>query len=255
MLTARPGVLNSVPAECDTPAVQLSRRILAAARELEPGGECGGLARLAGQLHAVDPTKIDGDEARIAFWANLYNALVLQCLCLDPIRGNLLWHLRRFDRVAYRVGDHPYPLNVIENGVLRGNRRAPLRSRRPLRRRDPRIAAAPARVDPRIHFALNCGAVSGPSIHTYDPDSLDTQLEAATSAYLAAEVDIDSERCRVRLPRLMRLYHADFGNRTAQLRFAAARMPGLERCMREHPRPPRVSYGRFDWTVAPRAAA
>jgi hypothetical protein len=255
MLIDRPRVLNSVPAERSMPAVQLSRRILAAARELEPGSKWGALEQLAGQLHAVDPTEIDGDEARIAFWANLYNALVLHCLCLDPIRGNLLLHLGRFDRVAYRVGDRPYPLNVIENGVLRANRRAPLRARRPLRRRDSRIAAAPARVDPRIHFALNCGAVSCPPIHTYDPGSLDTQLEAATSAYLAAEVDIDSERCRVRLPRLMRLYRADFGNRTAQLRFAAARLPGLERCMREHPRSPRVSYSRFDWTVAPRAAA
>jgi Protein of unknown function, DUF547 len=254
MLSARPRVLNPVSTELRSGPVELSRRVLAEARRVEQATECAALESLAGELHQIDPAAIVGDEARIAFWANLYNALVLHCLCRDPIRGNLLWHLRRFDRVAYGVGGHPYPLNVIENGVLRANRRAPMRLRRPLRRGDPRITSAPAQLDPRIHFALNCGAISCPPIYTYGPASLDAQLEAATGAYLEAESTVDAERCEVRLPRLMRLYRGDFGSPAEQLRFAARYLPALGPCLDERSRPPRLRYARFDWTVAPHAA-
>jgi hypothetical protein len=244
-------VLNSEPAEAESGPLELSRRLLGVARRAEDMTGCTCVERLAGQLHGIEPAAIEGDPARIAFWMNLYNSLVLHCLCRRPLSGNLLFHLRLFDRVAYRVGAHSYPLNLIENGILRGNRRAPLRPRRPLRKDDPRMASAPGQVDARIHFALNCGAVSCPPIQSYDASSLDAQLEAATAAYLRSETTVDSDRCSVRLPRLMRLYRADFGGRADQIAFAAERVPEIERCLGEGRRT-RVRYGRFDWTVAPR---
>ena len=169
----RTRVLNPAPAATRLEAVDLSRQILAEAREIPGPSQCARLDALAAQLHGVAPERIDGDSARIAFWANLYNALVLHCLCLKPLRGSLLWHVRLFDRVAYRIGAHDYPLNLIENGILRVNTRAPLRLRRPLRAGDPRLAATPSRIDPRVHFALNCGARSCPPIRDYKPETVD----------------------------------------------------------------------------------
>jgi Protein of unknown function, DUF547 len=250
-MIGRPQVLNPGSAEAELEPVELSRRLLGDARRAEDATGCAGLERLARQLHGVDPTAIEGDQARIAFWVNLYNALVLHCLCRRPLKGNLLFHLRMFDRVAYQVGPHTYPLNLIENGVLRGNRRAPFRPRRPLGRNDPRAAAAPERVDERIHFALNCGAVSCPPIQAYGARSLDAQLEAATTVYLRSETTIDGDRCSVRLPSLMRLYRADFGAREDQIAFAAERVPEIKPCLRNG-RKPRLRYARFDWTVASR---
>ena len=243
-------ILNPTQAPTRLEAVELSRQILAEARAIESPGPCPRLDALAGQLHGVAPESIDADAARIAFWANLYNALVLHCLCLRPLRGNLLWHLRLFDRVAYRVGGHDYPLNLIENGILRVNRRPPFRLRRPLRPRDPRRAAMPSRIDPRIHFALNCGARSCPPIRDYDPSALDAQLELATRTYLEAETVLEPERRRVRLPRLMRLYAADFGDRTSQLEFASRYLPALADLLRQSEAGIRIRYSRFDWTVA-----
>ncbi|MGH2985856.1 MAG: DUF547 domain-containing protein [Solirubrobacterales bacterium] len=252
---ARARILNPAPAPTELGAVALSREILAEAKAVEAPGRCARLDDLAGQLHGVAPERIEGDAARIAFWANLYNALMLHCLCLRPLRGNLLWHLRLFDRIAYRVGPHDYPLNLIENGLLRANRRAPFRLRRPLRRSDPRRGAAPSQIDPRIHFALNCGARSCPPIRDYDPDSLDAQLELATRSYLDAETQLDPRRGRVRLPRLMRIYGADFGDRDGQLRFAARYVPQLADWLGDGSKPMRVAYGHFDWTVAPAPSA
>jgi len=242
----------SAPTEARDPA-GLSQQILAEARRAEAPEQCGTLSELARRLHAVDPARIDGDGARLAFWINLYNALLLHRLCLRPIRGSVLWQLRLFSTVAYRVGGEPYTLNLIEHGLLRRNRRPPFHLRRPTRGGDPRLAAAPSALDPRVHFALNCGARSCPPIHVYEPSAIDEQLELATRAYLQAETSVDPRRGRVTLPRLMRLYRADFGDRAAQLELAARHLSAV----REHQEADRnllaVRYGRFDWTAVPAA--
>ena len=232
----------------------LSQLILAEARRVEAPEQCGGLDQLTRRLLGVDPAAIDGDGARLAFWINLYNALLLHRLCRRPIRGSVLWQPRLFSTVAYRVGGEPYTLNLIEHGVLRRNRRPPYRLRRPLREGDPRLAAAPAALDPRVHFALNCGARSCPPIHLYEPGAIEEQLELATRAYVRAETAVDRERGRVVLPRLMRLYRADFGDRDAQLELAARHIAAVREWREERAEPPRVRYGRFDWTAAQSAA-
>jgi Protein of unknown function, DUF547 len=217
---------------------------------MESPEEGARLDALTARLRAADPAAIAGDAARIAFWANLYNALLLHCLWLNPVRGNLLRHLRLFGKFAYEVGWHPYTLNLIEHGVLRGNRRPPLRPRRPMRGADPRLAAAVARPDPRIHFALNCGARSCPPVRSYNRDELDAQLEASTRGYLETETTVDPEMCGVTLPGLMRLYAADFGGCRDQLAFAARYLPAVHECLEAAGQAVKVSYGRFDWTVA-----
>jgi hypothetical protein len=245
-------VLNRGAAEPSLEPVALSRRILEEAQALTGPEQCARLDRLTGQLRHTDPASIGSDASRIAFWANLYNALLLHCLCLKPLRGSILMHLRMFGRTAYEVGGREYSLDVIEHGLLRENLRPPLRPRRLLRGGDPRLAAAPSRPDPRIHFALNCGALSCPPVRAYEPETLDEQLEAATRAYLAAETRLDPERRRATLPRLMRIYRADFGDRRSQLRFVAHHLPEVEARLSSSSDRLRVRYGRFDWTaIAP----
>ena len=114
---------------------------------------------------------------------------------------------------------------------------------------DPRLALAPAEVDPRIHFALNCGARSCPPIRAYDGDRVDEQLELATRAYLEAETTVDPQRGRVELPGLMRLYSADFGDEDERLTFAASRLPELAAALDARGEL-RVGYARFDWRRA-----
>lgn len=227
----------------------LSQRILAEARRVEGPEQGDRWEELAGRLRGVDPAAIDGDGTRLAFWINLYNALLLHRLCQRPVRGSVLRQLRLFSTVAYEVGGERYSLNLIEHGVLRRNRRPPYHLRRPLRGKDPRLAAVPSRLDPRVHFALNCGARSCPPIHVYEPDAIDAQLELASRAYLRAETEVDAKRGRVSLPRLMRLYRADFGDRAAQLELAARHVSAVRECGEGLG----VRYGRFDWTAEPSA--
>jgi hypothetical protein len=202
----------------------------------------------AASLRAVDPTAIAGDEARIAFWVNVYNTLLLAVQRERPFRGNVLLSMRAFSSYAYDIGGATYSLNLIEHGVLRCNRRSPSSPLRPLRRNDQRLAAAPEELDPRIHFVLNCGARSCPPIRVLETETVSQTLELAARWYMQAETDVDADRGTVELPGLLKLYSADFGGKTDQLQFAARHIAQLNALL-EHEPNPRVSHAAFDWRV------
>jgi hypothetical protein len=223
-------------------AVELSRELLEAARS------GAGLERPRAGLESVDPAAIGDDPVRIAFWLNLYNGFVLAELGHRKPTGSLLRQRRLFAAEVGTVGGHGYSLDAIEHGVLRRNARPPHKLRRPFGERDPRRGACPSRLDPRVHFALNCGAVSCPPIRAYGADELDSELEQVTTAYVRAETGVDRDRGTIRLPYLMRLYKADFDQR---LEFAAARLEPEDAGWLRTERPA-VSFGRFDWTLVER---
>jgi len=225
------------------------RASIAALAEARAGSGIGDPT--AAVLDGVDPASIPSDGARIAFWINLYNALLLDELARTPRRGSLLRHRAILSSAKLRVGALEYSLDVIEHGVLRRNARLPYRPTRALRRGDPRTRAAPSRLDPRIHFALNCGAVSCPRVTPYEAAALDRGLEAAATAYIRAETVLDRDRGRVELPYLMRLYKRDFGDRADAIELAARHLEPEDGAWLLAQDRVRVGYRPFDWTLEP----
>ena len=173
-------------------------------------------------------------EAR-AFWLNLYNALTLHALHTAGVRETVLERAGFFSRFAYRVSGLDLSLNDIEHGVLRGNRDA-LLSRAPFGSDDPR-AKLILPLDARIHFALNCGALSCPPIQAYDPARLEAQLELAAQSYLHSARRVGET---VWLPRLLSYYKADFGD---PLEFA-------RRYCSDLPATAPVRFEPYDWSLA-----
>lgn len=118
------------------------------------------------QLSSFDLSIADSNQ-RLAFWLNLYNALVIdQVLDQYPITSirpgvlgipNWLAFLQFFQKPVYQLGHRTYTLNQIEHEVIR-----------------------PEFGDPRIHFALVCAAVGCPLLRNqaYQPDQVQNQLEA-----------------------------------------------------------------------------
>ncbi|HSE91863.1 MAG TPA: DUF547 domain-containing protein, partial [Methylomirabilota bacterium] len=88
---------------------------------------------------------------------------------------------------------------------------------------DPRRALAIEPIDPRIHFALNCGARSCPPVGVYRAAALDRQLAVAARNFLNQEVGLD-DRGRVRCSRLLKWYGTDFGPREALRDFLLAHL-------------------------------
>ncbi len=214
-------------------------------------GNRGEINRLVAELERIDPRAISDDGARVAFWLNVYNALLLDELTRNPRQGSLLRHRGLFNSAAYCVGGDDYSLNAIEHGVLRLNARPPYALRRALSGSDPRLRSAPSKLDRRIHFALNCGAASCPPIRPYTSAGCDAELEGVTRAYLRAETSLDRERNRVELPNLLKLYSADFGDKRHALAFTAGYLADDDAAwVAERSERVKVGFNRFDWTIA-----
>ncbi|MES2638501.1 MAG: DUF547 domain-containing protein [Myxococcota bacterium] len=203
-------------------------------------------ARLA-RLADVDPGAIPGDDARLAFWLNLYNARVKSAVRERGMTGNLRRYRGFFREVGWVVGGRPVSLHVMEHGIVRTNRRAPFTLWRPLAASDPRLAWAPARLDPRAHFALNCGARSCPPIRAYTAAGLDAQLALATRSYLDGEVVVGEGT--LTLPYLCKLYRSDFGDLLA---FVATHVDEPRAAwIRAHGATAKVRWGPYQWEIAP----
>jgi hypothetical protein len=72
---------------------------------------------------------------------------------------------------------------------------------------------AVAKIDYRIHFALNCGAKSCPPIAFYSYKTIDTQLNVAARSFLSGDTEIDDVKKVVRVSKIMSWFIADFGGK------------------------------------------
>jgi len=189
--------------------VALSHALLRAVRRDEPTTE----SEVA--LRDLDPGLLDAaladDHAAIAFWVNCYNAFTQLALARDPDQYD---RHRFFTRDIAPVAGRVLSLDDIEHGILRrghvkwglGYIRSPFGGTFLRRMR-------PSRLDPRIHFALNCGAASCPPIAAYTAEGIDDELDMATASYLESEVAYDSETNVATVPRIMLWFRGDFGGK------------------------------------------
>ena len=176
---------------------------------LRTSADFRGVEACARRLVHLDPRTLGSRERRLAFWINLYNALVLHGIVALGVRRSVweVWNF--FGRVSYHVGPFVLTVDEIEHGILRGNRRRRLPPRVPFRSGDPRRALVLDPVEPRIHFAVNCGSRSCPPVAVYRADVLEAQLDLATRGFLNEEVKLDA-RGRVECSRLLKWYGGDF---------------------------------------------
>ena len=163
----------------------------------------------AGALQGVSLGELIGREARLAFWINVYNALVFHAIVALEIRRTV-WEIRGFyGRVCYRIGGFVLSADDVEHGVLRDNARRGWLRRRAFGSRDPRLTLPLHPMDPRIHFAITCGAQSCPPVGVYRAAALDQQLDLAARNFVNQEVALDA-RDRVTCSRILRWYARDF---------------------------------------------
>ncbi|MDR9416870.1 MAG: DUF547 domain-containing protein [Gracilimonas sp.] len=98
-------------------------------------------------------------------------------------------------------------------------------------------------VDPRIHFALNCGAASCPYIAVYDPERVEEQLDITTKNYLEQTTDYYPDENEVEVNRLMSWFRADFGGPSGAIQMLKDYEVIPENA------DPSISYKEYDWTL------
>jgi len=181
----------------------------------------------------------------LAFWINLYNAGTQLLLDRRPgLYENPLRSIRFFSATAVTVGGTGLPLDRIENGLLRARRSKYGLGYAPklyVTGFEKRYALADC--DPRVHFALNCGAASCPAIRAYDPERIDAQLGLATRTYLESTVEYDADAGVVRIPRVFLWFRGDFGGKSGTREFLReyGAIPGDAE--------PSLSYQSWDWSL------
>ena len=142
--------------------------------------------RIRRQMLAVPPSTMD-ERTRLAWAINMYNYLVLETATeylLVPGRGRLRHQGTRdimtpegrfFLAKRFEIEGRTYSLEEFERFFL-------FADYDPLKGGDP-----PPNLDPRVHFAVVCGALGCPPLlpRAYRADSLKIQLEFATRNALA----------------------------------------------------------------------
>ncbi|MBI5828578.1 MAG: DUF547 domain-containing protein [Chloroflexi bacterium] len=154
--------------------------------------------RCARRLQSFDPVTLGSREERLAFWINLYNALIVDAVIQFEVKRSVNEAPGFFWRAAYNIGGQRYCAFDIEYGILRANAPHPAIPGAHFGASDPRRHSL-QRLDPRIHFALVCAARSCPPIAVYDATRIDDQLEIAARTFInngGAEIDRASGEVR-----------------------------------------------------------
>ncbi|CAF0945533.1 unnamed protein product [Adineta steineri] len=189
---------------------------------------------------------------------HLYNILTIHGITSVNELPKSVLDLNQFWKItSYKVGSYFYSLDDIEHGILRGNKPHSNCTQRHFTFNDPRTRYSMRRCDPRIHFALNCGARSCPQIAIYSSTNLEKALNMATTSYCNAEVDIILENAEVRLSKLFLWYKNDFGrSETEVLRWIAKYIDEPKQSLlktlldRQGSKDGlRISYKIYDWMV------
>jgi Protein of unknown function, DUF547 len=212
------------------------------------------LRGISTRLRGFHPMRRLTDRSQaLAFWINVYNAMVIHGALHFRVR-RLMTELRGFFRkTVYDIGGRTYNLDVIEHGLLRANRGHPMRLGVPqLMPWDARRVLVIRPFDPRIHFALNCGAVSCPPIRHYSADHIDAELDLAARSFVASGgVAVDPDGGGVLMSRIFLWYSRDFGwSKRAQLGSVLPYMDDGQGEAVTSAAKVGIRYAKYDWSFA-----
>jgi len=202
------------------------------------------------QLSTYETSDLGHGPALMAFWMNLYNALIIDAVVHFGIQGSIMSRPGIFRQAAYNVGGMRFSADEIEHGLLRRNLPNPVVHMRTFTTDDPRLALVVDHLDPRIHFSLVCGARSCPPIAFYDHEHLDQQLDQAAGAFInGGGVDYIAESNTLRLSKIFHWYRADFGGLPAIFELIQRYVIDQEVRNVLESGEFRVRYMEYDWKV------
>ena len=185
----------------------LSERLLAKVKKDEPTFDIE--HRLAGIVMQQIFEEITNDAAKKTFWINMYNAWYQLLASREQLKRPEI-----FTRKVILIAGTRFSLDDMEHGILRKYRWKYSMGYFPSFFAGKLIKTLSVeKIDYRIHFALNCGAVSCPPILFYAYDNIESQLDIATRSFLLSETVIDDATKEVMLSKILDWFRGDFGGK------------------------------------------
>ncbi len=161
-------------------------------------------------------------DQQISYWINMYNVSTIKLICdRYPIKSIMDIEMA-FDLLIVKLGDKEYSLNQVEKVFLNKFN------------------------DPRVHFAINCGAVSCPPLmnKSYRASTLNKTLRERTVAFINDPLQNEFSTTELKLSKIFEWYKEDFTKTNITLitylnQFSKVQMAqGIK-----------ISYKEYDWSL------
>ncbi|NBC02588.1 MAG: DUF547 domain-containing protein [Bacteroidetes bacterium] len=160
-------------------------------------------------------SELSTEEQKKAFWLNVYNAYVQIILQENPglfEDRNSWFGYNFFSSPQVTLAGYRMSFDDMEHGIMRrSTHKLSLGYMQNWLIDDVEKNLMWQEIDPRIHFALNCGAASCPYVAVYDPLRVHEQLDKTTENYLSRTTVYDKSENTAIVTRLMSWFRGDFG--------------------------------------------
>ncbi|CAN0880306.1 hypothetical protein LINGRAHAP2_LOCUS13596 [Linum grandiflorum] len=169
---------------------------------------------LVDQLAKVNPIHLSCDE-KLAFWINLYNALIMHAYIAYGVPRSDLKLFSLMQKAAYTVGGHSFSAAAIEYAILKMKpplhrpQIALLLALHKLKLSEEERKCAVDTHEPLVAFALSCGMYSSPAVRIYTAKNVREELEEAQHDFIRASVGISS-RGKLLVPKLVHCFAKSF---------------------------------------------
>ncbi|XP_047078706.1 uncharacterized protein LOC124689183 [Lolium rigidum] len=165
---------------------------------------------LVEQLSKVNPNCLNSEE-RLAFWINLYNALIMHSYLAYGVPRNDIKLFSLMQKACYTVGGQSFSAAEIEFVILK--------MKTPVHR--PQLSLMLAlhkfkvseghkkysidEAEPLLLFGLSCGMFSSPAVRIFTAENVRNELLESLRDYIQASVGI-SDRGKLLIPKLLQSY-------------------------------------------------
>lgn len=182
--------------------------------------EHAGLEKFLEHVRTEDPNKLSIEEQK-AYYINVYNATAIK-LILDnyPIKSINDINQPFDSKIVDIAGKEKMSLNELENNLIRKRYN-----------------------DPRIHFAVNCAAISCPKLSNkmYKAPELDKQLEASTQYFLTQSGKNVLKDKNWQVSKIFDWYSVDFDSKGGALAFIAKYI--------DTEKPKKLNFLEYNWAL------
>jgi len=182
---------------------------------------------------------LNTNEKQLAFWINTYNAFIQYQLLAKPERFDDRSSFYKAELI--NIGGQMFSFDLIEHGIIRNSRvKLGLGYLKKWTCSDVEKQFRLKGKDGRVHFALNCGAISCPPVAVYNDATIDQQLDQVIRFYLPTVTS--QKESTVTTSPLFSWFRGDFGGTS-----------GIKNFLKQYDivdvADMDLEYGPYDWTL------
>jgi len=220
----------------------LSRRLINATRyDTDYSAMLDSLEKVMPDVLAKE---LDDDDAKKAFWINVYNSYIQIILTKNPEKFEES-RSQFFQEPQFIIAGQELSFEDVEHGIIRRSKARlglgifpkwfPGKFERQMRTK---------KVDPRVHFALNCGAKSCPPVAAFDYRRVEEQLKIMSINHLKKHSRYDEATNTVYVPKLLQWFSGDFGLSKRKKRKFLIKHGAIPEGTK-----PDIKFDVYDWTL------